>query len=721
MSNQYECPGVDHQVAEWQWLNQEVASQLIVQLPNCCSKMTTPTAMPASNASTGSSRPPDPPKPPPADLYDPFAAESYDYDPFGSDPAPVERPHALPPLPSMTPPPSSKKQAAAALPAAAVLSANTPTDRQASGPTVETPQGNGMLGSSAPPAAPFPSLPPPPLSGQPAPASRKRKSRWEEAGPDGSNNAIDLASAGLPDAATPAVPAMPAVPAEAPRPRRSRFSDAPPPHAASPQPGQGGPHSPPNIHPTPPSTYRPPAQTATPSMPLMRPPSGPDAAEPVLPPKPASARQDGEAQAAAALQAVEQMLQAKRHSDARNIAPSTSRPKQSPLPAHQPPLPRPAPPQPPLPQLPPPQPAFTDAMDPGTSHAGAGPSWHAGHAVHNMPTLNARPPPPFPGHQPAFPHVPSMQGLPPGMPRPHMGHFAPQQFVQTGLQQHHQPAPLHHLPSMLQNQPRPPPHGRPQPHPPAPQQYRPPPPPPPQQQPPPPQPWPQQQGSGGMVRQASVGLMDQHMGRPSASPVSRQLSTEADQGRFHTTNVAMDTPTDTGPGFAWKRPPPEGPSRTPGAAPEFASASSGQLRSVQDANLIHTPAEDEAVPGPPPSPPAAPSPPPPPVPMPGANPPLASASTNTPAVAGPSHAQSSAAAATPEINAVAGESRLQTPASAAAAAATPHAPKVAAVDVNQMLNAPSAAAAHAAAPAGADEDNHDQHTGIHCHAACCFD
>ena len=691
--------------------------------------MATPTAVPASNASTGSSRPPDAPKPPPADLYDPFAAESYDYDPSGSNPIPVERPHALPPLPSMTPPSSSNKQTGAALPAAALVTVNPPTDRQASVPAVRA-QGNGMAGSSATPSAPFPALAPPPASAQPAPTSRKRKSRWEEAGPDGGNDAADFASIGL--------PAMPAVPAEVSKPRRSRFSDAPlPSHEASPQPGQGGALTPPSTHPPPPSIFPPPPQTrpaSIPSTPPKLPQAAFEAAEAVLPPKPASARQDGEAQAAAALQAVEQMLQAKRHSDARNIAPSTSRPRQSPLPAHQPPLPRPPPPQPPLPQMPLPQPAFTDAMEPGTSHAAAGPAWHAphaGHAVHALPAFNARPPSPFAGQQPGFPHLPTMlqqQGPPGGMPRPHMGHFAPQQFVQAGLQQHHRPAPLHHLPSMLQNQPRPPQHGRPQPQNPALQQYR-PPPPPPQQHAPLPQPWPQQQGSAGVARQPSLGLVDQQPARPSASPGSRQLPSETDLGRFHTTSVPMDTPTDTGPGFAWKRPLPEGPTRTPGAIPAHPAARLKQLHSVQDDNQIHSPAEDEAVPGPPPSPPAAPPPPPPPVSMVGANPSLTltPAGINTSTLASVGQTQSSvpppldpgtaaaAAAAAPEANAMAGESRLQTQAPHAAAATASHASNEMTSMLDHTLSAPLADAAHAAAPAGPDEDNHDQQKGICCH------
>ena len=704
-------------------------------LLNCCSKMATPTAMPASNASTGSSRPPDAPKPPPADLYDPFAAESYDYNPSGSHPVPTERPHALPPLPSMTPPSSSNKKTGAALPAAALVTANPPTDRQASGPAVRA-QGNGMAGSSATPSAPVPALLPPPFSAQPAPTSRKRKSRWEEAGPNGGSDAADLVSIGL--------PAMPAVPAEATRPRRSRFSDAPPPpHDASPQPGQGGTLTPPRTHSPPSSTFHPPAQPKPASMPSMLPklpqPAS-EAAEAVLPPKPASARQDGEAQAAAALQAVEQMLQAKRHSDARNNAPSTSRPRQSPLPAHQPPLPRPPPPQPPLPQMPLPQPAFTDAMEPGTSHAAAGPAWHAphaAHAAHALPARNARPPSPFPGQQPGFPHLPTVlqqQGLPPGMPRPHVGHFAPQQFVQAGLQQHHRPAPLHHLPSMPQNQPRPPPHGRPQPQNPAFQQYRPPPPPPPQQHAPPPQPWPPQQSSSGAARQPSLGLVDQQLARPSASPGSRQLPLEADLGRFHTTSVAMDTPTDTGPGFAWKRPPPEGPTKTPGATPAHPAASLKQPHSIQDDNWIQIPAEDEAVPGPPPSPPAAPPPPPPPVSRLGANPSLTltPASINASTLASVGQAQPSvpppldsatnaaAAATAPEANALGGESRLRTQAPNASAAEALHASNEMTSLVDHTSNAPLADAAHAADPAGSHEDNRDQQKGICCHGRMLF-
>ncbi|KAL3161087.1 hypothetical protein ABBQ38_009469 [Trebouxia sp. C0009 RCD-2024] len=697
------------------------------------SKMATPTAIPASNASTGSSRPPDPPKPPPADLYDPFAAESYDYDPFGSEPAPVERPHMLPPLPSMAPNPLSNKPARAAVSAAALGPANTASDRQTSQvrELSNSAQVNGLEGKSVTAAA-FHVLPP--VSSQPALASRKRKSRWEDAAPGAPNHAADPASASLPDAAAPALPAAPAMPAEAPRPRRSRFSDAPPPaaavHAASPQPGQG------SIQPLP-------TETVSTLVVLPKPPQPSPKAEVVLPPKPASARQDGEAQAAAALQAVEQMLQAKRHSDARNIAPSTYRPKQPPLPAHQPPLPRPPPPQPPLPQMPPPQPAFTDAMDPGSSHAAAGPSWHAahaGHAVHALPALSPRPPPPFLAQQPGFPHVPTMlQGFPPGIPRPHMGHFAPQQFVQAGLQQHHMPAPLHHLPSMLQTPPRPPPQGRPQPQSSAPQQYRPPPPaswPPPQQPAPPRQPRPLGQGSPALDRQANISKVDEQPGRSVTSAGARQLPSEADLGHFHSTSVAMDTPTDAGPGFPWKRAPQEGPPRTPGTV---AGATAPPLHSHQDVDQTQAsvqPAADQAVPGPPPSPPMAPPPPPPLLSMPGSSaaaPPAAAAppSHDDPTLTSGDQAQSgavlamppaaaaaagsaAAVAATVPAGVLAGESRLPIPAPnapAAALAAAPHASSEVTAAVDHPLSALSPDAAHAAAPAGPAHDSHDQHNG----------
>ncbi|KAL0041586.1 hypothetical protein WJX79_008431 [Trebouxia sp. C0005] len=68
---------------------------------------------PASNASTGSSRPPEASKPIPlADLYDPCAGESYDFDLFVSGSRPAESPHVLPPLPSMTPVSSNAAAAA---------------------------------------------------------------------------------------------------------------------------------------------------------------------------------------------------------------------------------------------------------------------------------------------------------------------------------------------------------------------------------------------------------------------------------------------------------------------------------------------------------------------------------------------------------------------------------------------------------------------------------
>lgn len=653
---------------------------------------------PASNASTGSSRPPDPPKPTaPAELYDPFAAESYDYDPFASDSPPAESPHVLPPLPSMAP----TSTTAAPAPTTAAPAATTtalPTVSQAVhiqaaevGSIANGNMANGQSSSPAsgllpPPAASTLSLPLPPLSGQPPSASRKRKSRWEDAAPaiadETGVNAVAQPPAG-PAAAPAAAPAAnvdsgPSAAADDAEPkrksRRSRFSDAPPAAPQAPQPGQGR---------SPQLPSAPITDSVHSMQPEVPPPPMPAAVEDIVPPKQASARQDGEAQAAAALEAVEQMLQAKRHSEARNMAPSTSRPKQAPMPSHQPPLPRPPRPQPPLPQLPPPQPAFTE-----------GPSWHAGHAGHAghvMPPFQPMPPVGFPGQLSAFPHLPPMlqQGLQRGLQRPHLGQLAPQHFVQAGLQQHHRPAPPHQLPSMLQHQAAPPP-GMPQP------QYAPP--------PPPPQPhW---QGHSPMNRQHSFEQVPPRPNIPAASaaaaaPVSRHEPAEADLGHFQVTSVAMDTPTDTGPdpSFRMRRP---------------------QTHQVTDAAEDKAappapPAGNNVVPTAPPSPPAATpgAPPPPPPPSPGG---ITSRST-APASASPAAEDAVAAAATPvamtdpaESAGSHGEDRSATPASAPAT--TSQTAGQLPSDLDAALSREAVDDAHAAAPAGPADESGSPMTGM---------
>ncbi|DBA84938.1 TPA: hypothetical protein ACH3X2_005680 [Trebouxia sp. C0005] len=488
---------------------------------------------PASNASTGSSRPPEASKPIPlADLYDPCAGESYDFDLFVSGSRPAESPHVLPPLPSMTP--VSSNAAAAASVAAVQPQVTSATGTEAAGldsfANSSMQNGRGRTSNGLPPPPAAAGLPPPPLTQTP-PASRKRKSRWEDATPAAAAAAEPVAAAmAQPQFAAAVAPAADggsggaAAPAEYAEPRtkarRSRFTDAPPAQVPL-QAGQGRAYNPigsaGSMH----------------SMPSMQPPPPPpmkSAVEDILPPKPASARQDGEAQAAAALEAVEQMLQAKRHSEAPNNVPSTSRPKQAPMPPHQPPLPRAPPPQPPLPQLPPPQPAFTE-----------GPAWQtdpANHTGHAMPPFQSMRPVGFPGQLPAFPHLPPMlqQGLQRGLQRPHLGHHVPQHFVQAGLQQHHRPAPTHHLPSMLQHQAAPPLRERPPVGAPLPPPYVP--------QPPKPQ-W---QGSAPSNRHQSIEQVSQRPSRPAAAPpLLRRNSSEADLGHFQTTSIAMDTPTDTVP------------------------------------------------------------------------------------------------------------------------------------------------------------------------------
>ncbi|KAL0042198.1 hypothetical protein WJX77_005937 [Trebouxia sp. C0004] len=522
---------------------------------------------PASNASTGSSRPPEASKPiPPADLYDPLAAESYDFDLFGPGSPTAESPHVLPPLPSMTPISSNAAPgatAAAFTGAAAAQPQALTTGTQAAGldsfANGSMQNGRGGTSNSLLPLPAAAGLPPPQLTQTP-PASRKRKSRWEDAAPAAAAAQPVAAATAQPETTATVAPtacgdsrgAAPAAEVVEPRPkaRRSRFTDAPPAQLPL-QSGQGSAPQPPLAVPG--------------SMPSMQAPPPPppmeSAMDDVLPPKPASARQDGEAQAAAALEAVEQMLQAKRHSEARNIIPSTSRPMQAPMPPHQPPLPR-APPQPPLPQLPQPQPAFTD-----------GPAWqtgHANHAGHAMPPFQSMPHVGFPGQLPAFPHLPPMlqQGLQRGLQRPHLGHHVPQHFVQAGLQQHHHPAPPHHLPSMLQHQAAPPLRERPPAGAPPPPPYM------------PRAPKPQWQGSSPTNRQHSIEQVPQRPSRPAAAPsVLRRESSEADLG---------------------PPPPPAGSNR-----------SAGDATAVPASSLV-----DDAIPSAPPSPPADPAPTPPPPPPP---------------------------------------------------------------------------------------------------------
>lgn len=638
---------------------------------------------PASNASTGSSRPPEPTKPiPPADLYDPTAAESYDCGLFSAGFPPAESPLVLPPLPSMMPISSNAAAAATAAAftgaAAAQPQISSATGTQAAGldrfVNGSVQNRRGGIGNG---------LPPPPAAAgltQTPPASRKRKSRWEDAAPAAAAAQPAAAATAQPETAAAGAPAAAggssgaAAAAEFAEPRtkarRSRFTDAPPAHLPL-QSGQGSAPQPPLAVPG--------------SMPSMQPPPPPPPMESaivdVLPPKPASARQDGEAQAAAALEAVEQMLQAKRHSEARNIIPSTSRPKQAPMPPHQPPLPRAPPPQPPLPQLPPPQPAFTE-----------GPAWqtgHANHAGHAMPPFQSMPPVGFPG--PAFPHLPPMlqQGLQRGLQPPHLGHHVPQHFVQAGLQQHHRPAPPHHLPSMLQHQAAPPLRQRPPAGAPPPPPYMPRP------------PKPQWQGSSPTIRQQSIEQVPQRPSRPAAAPsLLRRESSEADLGHFQTTSIAMDTPTDTSPDPSWRlrRPQPSvsGPAEVPGPPPPPAG-SNPSAEDVPASSRI-----DDAVPSAPPSPPAdlATTPPTPP-------PPASTAVTPVSSAAFSVVDDDRTATASLETQPAPGPS-LTSGASAAAAPARATASEGSTLLPSDLVAATTAEAeddAHAAAPAGPAEES----------------
>ena len=672
----------------------------------CCNRVAEATSMPpASNASTGSSRPPEASKPiPPADLYDPLTAESYDFDLFGSGSPPAESPHVLPPLPSMIPMSSSAAAAATAAAftaaAAAQPQVSNATGTQAAGlagfanGSMQNGRGGASNGLPPPPAAA--GLPPPQVTQTP-PASRKRKSRWEDAAPAAAAPQPVAAATSQPEIAAAIAPTADGgsggvAAAEVAEPRtkarRSRFTDAPPAQLPL-QPGQGSAPQPPLVVPG--------SMQSMHSMHSMQPPPPPpmESAVEDMPPKPASARQDGEAQAAAALEAVEQMLQAKRHSEACNIAPSTSRPKQAPMPPHQPPLPRAPPPQPPLPQLPPPQPAFTE-----------GPAWqtgHANHAGHAMLPFQSMPPVGFPGQLPAFPHLSPMlqQGLQRGLQRPHLGHHVPQHFVQAGLQQHHRPAPPHHLPSMLQHQAAPPLRERPPAGAPPPPPYMPRP------------PKPQWQGSSPINRQQSIEQVPQRPSKPAAAPsLLRRESLEADLGHFQTTSIAMDTPTDTGPDPSWRlrrpQPPISGPAEVPGPPPPPA----GSNPSDGDADAVPAPlVVDDAVPSAPPAPPADPAPTPPPPPPP--------ASTNvTPA--------SSAAFSAADDDRIAAASLVTQPAqgpgliSGAASAAAAPAGATASEGSTQLpsdlVAATTAEAdddAHAAAPAGPAEECSSPLQGMH--------
>ena len=656
---------------------------------------------PASNASTGSSRPPEASRPiPPEDLYDP-TAESYDFALFGSGSSPAESPHILPPIPSMPPIPSNAAAAATAAAytgaAAAQPQFTSATGTQAAGVdsfangSMQNGRGGTSNGLPPPPAAA--GLPPPQLTPTP-PASRKRKSRWEEAAPAAAAAQPVAAATAQPETAAAVAPPAAdggsggaAAGAEFAEPRtkarRSRFTDAPPAQVPL-QSGQGGAPQPPLA-----------APGGMHSMPSMQPPPPPppppppteSAMDDVLPPKPASARQDGEAQAAAALEAVEQMLQAKRHSEARNIIPSTSRPKQAPMPPHQPPLPRAPSPQPPLPQLPPPQPAFTES-----------PAWQTGHANlagHAMPPFQSMPPVGFPGQLPAFPHLTPMlqQGLQMGLQPPHLGHHVPQHFVQAGLQQHHRPAPPHHLPSMLQHQAARPLRERPPAGAPPPPPYMPRP------------PKPQWQGNAPTSRQQSIEQVPQRPSRPAAAApsLSRRESSEADLGHFQTTSIAMDTPTDTGPDPSWRlrRPQPSmsGPAEVPGPPPPPA----GSIPSAGDANAI--PASslvDDAIPSAPPSPPADPAPTP--------SPPPLLASTDVTPASSAAFAEADddrTAAASLETQPTQGRALISGAASAAPTPADATASEGSTQLPSDLVAATTAAAeddAHAAAPAGPAEE-----------------
>ena len=306
-------------------------------------------------------------------------------------------------------------------------------------------------------------LPPPPVTAKPsalakasvaaqpstaAPVTRKRKSRWEDAPTATNPPSSNITSAAAADSPQPALLSAMLNAASLPNSGAAEVSlshanslpAAPPqaelkPSGSLPQLGGSLPQlsgSLPQL-----SGSLPQLSSSLPqSVALFQPPVPSEQS-----PQAASAKQTGEAQAAAALSAVEQMLQSRRE---RNQAPaSTARSAQPPLPtaaAQQPPPPQAQPPLPPMPPPLAPQPAFQPAQ-PNYPFSAALPSTPTG----QMSAAGLGRPPLGAAH---------MHGLPgwPHMAMPHMGHMQPHQHVQAGLQQHHVPAPMHHLPSMLQQQ-----------------------------------------------------------------------------------------------------------------------------------------------------------------------------------------------------------------------------------------------------------------------------
>lgn len=432
---------------------------------------------PASHASTGSSRPPEAPSnQAPPEQYDPFQeAESYDYNPYSPAPTPGDTAQTLPPVPNVAPNDAVIQQndASAKRPQADAAVEAVPRKKRR---TFDLPH----LPLPPPPAEPI-TMPNPiaakttaatagtgdPSAATPsttAPASRKRRSRWEDAPAAAAQDLFDHAP--LQDVRDHSQPVsvnaagLPAQHAVASIPHVNSLTIAPPPShqlqssGSVPPPGNSLPTASGQIQHQPSGSVPAPINNAAAlpaQAPLQSSVSLPDTVSllqppppPSQPPKAVSAKQNGEAQAAAALIAVEQMLQAKRHAEGRSQPTAgMSRPAQPPpppAPTQQPPPPQSQPPLPPLPPPLAPQPAlsqsplsypFSAAAMP--LHKGQLPAVGAGPPVHGAAHMH--------GH-PAWPH----------MSVPHVGHMQPHQHVHAGLQQHHVPAPMHHHPSIMQQQ-----------------------------------------------------------------------------------------------------------------------------------------------------------------------------------------------------------------------------------------------------------------------------
>lgn len=516
---------------------------------------------PASHASTGSSRPPEPPSnPAPPEQYDPFnEAESYDYNPFGQNSPLRDSAHTLPPVPTAAVPQpngssAQQPQTDAAPAAEPATRKKRRTFDQPNLPLPPPPNATAANPSAANSIALDVNAVVPTPTAQP---SRKRRSRWEDAPSVAQTKDDPTAIPDPPQIVSVSAATLPVSQAEA-----STL------HANSlPVASQQIELQPSGIV----------LDT------LVQPPLPPS-----QPPKATSAKQNGEAQAAAALIAVEQMLQAKRHAEGR-VQPAAGIHR----PAHPPPPPAPVQQQPPPPQSQPPLPPLPPPLAPQPALPQAHPSYPFGAPAVPFQTgqLLAGGPSRSPlgaahmhGHQ-AWPH----------MSMPHMGHMQPHQHVHAGLQQHHVPAPMHHSPSMLQQQRWPQQQG-------VSQGTVPPHPPPPPQAPPPPQ-W-------GSPMQGNVHLHSQQTGNgparattaaaasgPPVRATAPQAPKWAPDAHFQdfprTDDYATPMPTDVDSAFKTRR--------TSGPSAATAPVGSNPASDAPPA----PPSPPPGPPSPPPAPPAA--------------------------------------------------------------------------------------------------------------------